>query len=588
MKYPALNIIKTQQLYTESFRGLDRRPRAGDGAFSDMLNMQGNPLPLVSTRQRRGLAAHLASPRALASAGKIAYIDGDTLYYDHQETPIRNLSDELPKRIAVMGAYLIVFPDGVYYNTVNPMDHGSINRLWTQEEGWEANIHLCGMDGIIFSDEDIPAQPTAPEAPEEGDYWINTSGEIHGLYRYSAVREEWEGVATVYLRISCKDIGNGLSRNDGVEISGIAYEGEDPDLGKQVEALNGTQIIHACGPDHIVITGMLDFQHIQASGISVNRKAPQMDYIVECNNRLWGCRYGDTDGQMLNEIYASALGDFKNFRKYVGTAGSYAVSVGTDGPFTGAINHRGTVYFFKEHYLHKIFGDNPTNYQMQTTILDGVQQGSEQSIASVNGTLYYLSVNGPVMLESLPQHVGHALGDTWYSQGAAGEMDGVYYLSMADEQGNHSLYTLDLETGYWHKQDAIHALSFARTSRELYMLTDTGDLWAIRGTEGEKEAPIPWRLDSAVFGYELANRKYLSRFNIRIRLDKWAECRFYIEYDSSGVWEARGAMLGKDQIKTYTLPIIPRRCDHMRIRLEGKGDATLYSIARVIELGGDG
>lgn len=587
MQYPNLNIIKTQQLYTESFRGLDRRPRAGAGAFSDMLNMQGSPLPLVSTRQRRGLAARLQSPQALAAAGKIAYIDGNTLYYDHEPTPINDLSDEAPKRIAVMGAYLIVFPDAVYYNTVNPEDYGTINRLWTQEEGWEANIHLCAMDGIIFSDEDIPAADTAPENPREGDYWIDTSGDIHGLYRYSAVREEWEGIPTVYLRISSKGIGSGLSRGDGVEISGIKGEDIDPDLMDQLEALNSTHVIQGCGPDHIVITGMLDMQHTQASGISVNRKAPKMDYVVECNNRLWGCRYGETDGQMLNEIYASGLGDFKNFRNYVGTAGSYAVSVGTDGPFTGAINHRGTVYFFKQGYLHKIFGDNPSNYQMQTTILSGVQQGSENSLVSANGTLYYLSDYGVMMMESLPQNVGHALGEGWHSQGAAGEIDGKYYISMADEAGTHAIYTMDLESGYWHKEDEKHAIAFARTGRELYMLCDDGKLWAIRGTEGEQEDLIPWRLDSAVFGFELANRKYISRYNIRIKLGPWASCKFFVEYDSSGIWIPRGEMLGKDGIRTYTLPIIPRRCDHMRIRLEGRGDMTLYTIARVIELGGD-
>lgn len=588
MKYPALRVLNTQSLYTESFRGLDKRPRAGDGAFTDTYNVQGNPLPLVYTRQRRGHVAHLSSPHALAAAGKVAYIDGKTLYYDGKETPIRNLSNDLPKRIAVMGAYLIIFPDGVYFNTINQEDYGSINRMWTQEEGWPLKIYLCAQDGTVFSDEEIPASEVAPANPEEGDYWIDTSKEFHGLYRYSAVREEWEGISTVYLRISSKGIGKDLSRNDGVEISGIKGENADPDINDQVEILNGTHIIHGSGPDHIVITGMIDILHTQQSGVQVNRKAPEMDYVVECNNRLWGCRYGETDGQMLNEIYASALGDFRNFRRYSGAAGSYAVSVGTDGAFTGAINHRGTVYFFKEHYLHKIFGDNPTNFQMQTTILSGVQQGSENSLCSVNGTIYYLSVDGVQMLESMPMNVGHALGEEWYKDGAGGEIDGVYYLSMADEKGSHALYTMDLESGYWHKQDEVHAIQFARTSRELYMLEENGDLWAIRGTEGEKEKDIQWRLDSSIFGFELANRKYISRFNIRIKLGQWATCRFYIEYDSSGIWEPKGEMLGKDGINTYIMPIMPRRCDHMRIRLEGKGDMTLYSIERKLEIGGDG
>ena len=40
--------------------------------------------------------------------------------------------------------------------------------------------------------------------------------------------------------------------------------------------------------------------------------------------------------------------------------------------------------------------------------------------------------------------------------------------------------------------------------------------------------------------------------------------------------------------RTFLIPIIPRRCDHMRIRLEGSGEFRLYSIARIIERGSDG
>jgi hypothetical protein len=108
------------------------------------------------------------------------------------------------------------------------------------------------------------------------------------------------------------------------------------------------------------------------------------------------------------------------------------------------------------------------------------------------------------------------------------------------------------------------------------------------GKHGTLEGPVVWRADSANIGFEYADQKYLSRYTIRMKLGKQARCALYIEYDSSGIWEPKGSMEGKDVVKTYTMPVIPRRCDHMRLRLEGEGEMQLYSIARILEIGGDG
>ena len=35
------------------------------------------------------------------------------------------------------------------------------------------------------------------------------------------------------------------------------------------------------------------------------------------------------------------------------------------------------------------------------------------------------------------------------------------------------------------------------------------------------------------------------------------------------------------------MPVIPRRCDHVQLKLSGKGEMRLFSIARILELGSD-
>jgi hypothetical protein len=61
---------------------------------------------------------------------------------------------------------------------------------------------------------------------------------------------------------------------------------------------------------------------------------------------------------------------------------------------------------------------------------------------------------------------------------------------------------------------------------------------------------------------------------------------FHIQYDSNGEWEEMGTMRFS-RLQTVTLPIIPRRCDHCQVRISGRGKASIYSVARVFEEGGN-
>ena len=144
--------------------------------------------------------------------------------------------------------------------------------------------------------------------------------------------------------------------------------------------LNGTAVVWARDDDYIVVTGLLDTtvnQTVAEGAVTVKRSVPDMDFVIESGNRLWGCKYGYVDGKTVNEIYASKLGDFKNWNCFMGiSTDSYAASCGTDGQWTGAITHLGYPLFFKENCLHKVYGTFPSNFQIQTTTCRGVQKVS--------------------------------------------------------------------------------------------------------------------------------------------------------------------------------------------------------------------
>ena len=40
-------------------------------------------------------------------------------------------------------------------------------------------------------------------------------------------------------------------------------------------------------------------------------------------------------------------------------------------------------------------------------------------------------------------------------------------------------------------------------------------------------------------------------------------------------------------LRSFSVPIRPKRCDHMKLKIVGKGDAKIYSITKTIEQGSE-
>ena len=45
-------------------------------------------------------------------------------------------------------------------------------------------------------------------------------------------------------------------------------------------------------------------------------------------------------------------------------------------------------------------------------------------------------------------------------------------------------------------------------------------------------------------------------------------------------------MTGVD-LKSFAVPIKPKRCDHMRLKIVGEGEAKIFSICKTVEWGSD-
>lgn len=578
----------------EMFGGYNHNLKIAEGEWYDEQNLSAAHYPMFSQRRQRGhYADSVDEIQGIIAKDALAWVDGSTLYYNSYPVAGINLStraEDNPKQLVSMGAYLCVFPDNVYVNTADLTDCGSMEARYSSVEGAAVTYAPCRLSGEEYDSSAMVPSDTEPENPSNGDYWLDTSGDTHVLKQYSSSSGMWVQIPTVYTKISCGSIGVAFEDYDGVTISGVTYTGDYLELKAQVEALNASTVIQGRGDDYIIVVGLLDQQYVQESGsIRVERTVPKMNYVCEANNRLWGCYYGMVGGEVINEIYACKQGDFKNWRCYQGiSTDSYAVSVGSDGEFTGCIAHLGYPLFFKEHCIHKLYGNTPATYQMQTTTCRGVQRGSDRSLAIVNEILYYKSRSDICAYDgSLPTGISPQMGTELYYDACAGAHGGKYYVSMRDGQGAWSMFVFDTQRGIWHREDSVHASGFAAWGDELFYIdADANAIMAENGTVGEPEEQVRWSATSGLIGYELVDHQYISRFNFRMRLGKGAKCSLEIEYDSDGTWWEQGVIYGYGT-DSFIIPVIPQRCDHFRIRLSGVGDIKIYSIAKIIEQGSD-
>lgn len=564
---------------TTDFRGLNLSQGIGDGEWAWMQNMDTREYPAVARRQKRVHVATLNKPNGLCATDRLCFVDGVKFYYNGF---YYGDVEDSEKTLVPMGAKIAIFPDKKLFDTITfsftDMEQKNVSS-------GTVRVTLAKGDGTPYGE--YTEGDTAPENPENGQLWLDTSGDAPVMKTWSEAQGLWVAEATTYVLVSATGLGQGLKALDGVTVSGLEEAG-----------LNGDWILTDAGPDYILFTGILQKTLTQTGEVRVERTCPEMDFVVEKDNRLWGCSSAD------HEIYCCKLGDPTNWRAYQGVAtDSYAVTVGTPGPFTGAAVSGSAVIFFKENCLHRVYGTQPSNFTVYVDNLRGVQQGCHKSAVRVNEYLYYKSVfDVCVYADSEVAGISAALGTESYKNAVAGVCGSRLYLSMEDQEGAWQLLVYDTAAGVWTREDGTHALGFASCLTETFMLRADGELYALLPGEYNKDffmvgsdytvyaqeetdEEVSWELRTGEILRELPDHKYIGKIQLYLELDPGAKAEVALRRDG-GAWETVQELSGGDQ-RRCTLPIYPRRCDRMEIRLTGVGHARLVNWSKYVGYGSE-
>ncbi len=552
-----------------------------ENCFSHQENMSLRNFPALSPRAKRGYFDSIKGYfYGLFSKEKLCYIRDGYLYIGGEKIlePYFGLSSD-ERTFVSMGSRLVIFPDKVYINTKDYSDYGTLEAEFTSTG---AVCSLCNTNGEDYTDY-IPSA-TEPESGSNGDLWLDTSDETPVLKQFSQGMGSWVELSGTRVKITCPGIGVQFKLHDGVSLSGFEKAG-----------ISGDYVIKDIGPEFIIITASVSSKITITDEFTVSRRVPDMDFVCESNNRLWGC------SSEKNEIYASRLGDPTNFNAYEGiSTDSFAVSVGTDGEFTACIPYRGYVLFFKENCVHKIYGQNPP-FTVTTSFIRGVEKTSSKSLVRLNETLYYKSPTGVCAYEGgVPVNIGEDLGEGRYSRAVGGAVGNKYYICMNDNKGCRHLFCYDEEKAIWTREDEIDISFFTVNDSNLYFVERQNDYHRIGLLDAENmygsftgelkgfefEDDINWSFRTGLWGLGLPCNKYYNSFTIRGRGEKGSVMRVFHDINSSGEF-TQCAEEYLDETRSFNIRINSPRCDHIQFLFEGKGDITIFSVMRNIGLGSD-
>lgn len=623
------------------FGGINRTQAVSEGELADAVGLSSRLWPCLTHRVGQVLKRPVEDGTALTAWGKLISVEGCNLCYGGE---VVGAVSQGEKRFAVVNTKLCVFPDKKYLdlstkefgdlgakvqmveNTVtfasNSLEVTQLrqamgkryrccaitfyseyekvmkakrytedNISWSPEGGWS----LTGAQEVKLTSLKPGDCVMLPRSSARGDRWLDysypskknpvayaTEYDQWGDYVYILEVDATIGVetGTIYIYAERRNAGAtnvtltdlGFKQGDAVTISGCTTKTDN----------NRSAIIKEVMDTKMVFDSPVFQEGTEAGAVTVEREVPDLDFICESGNRLWGVNNED------KTIYVSALGDPTNFYVYDGaTAGasmlSYAVPVGTDGDFTAICAYGNNVLCWKENYLHKVLGTDASNYEVFTYQIAGVQAGSSASLQIINEVLYYKGREGVYAYTGgTPQMISAKLGLVNYSEAVSGHDGRGYYISMKRaDTGAWETLCYSTETGLWMKESNDHVVAFANLGGELYFLTEEGIFHREGETDGEKM--VTWGATFAPFHETVHNKKGYSRLLLRLELEEGAWMEVDISTDNGPfktVWT-----VSAPNKTTQVIPLRPGRCDRFQVRLRGEGKFLLQSMVREFTVG---
>lgn len=491
--------------------------------------------------------------------GILVYTTAEGIYLDGKGTltAIPGLSAG-DKTLVNIGAYIVILPDWSLINTAdaeNPvtMAKGAVltgNLLEYNQNQTKPTVSIYKLFYV-----DAPTTEVTASGLAVGD----------------SVKLSWTyGKRKMSKQLTINNIG--IESYTGSGMTSIGFDTSD---------MPNTMWFYTEG------RAMDQFRVPRITGATIQRVMPDLDYVVEYNNRLWGC------SSKNHEIYCSKLGEPLVWGAYSGiSTDSWAATVGTDGDFTGACVFNGCVLFFKEDCVHSVYGTKASNFTVTTYTVRGVQKGSAKSLCISEGLLYYKAPEGIFTFNgSASSRFDGKLCVDRDSRTACGTADDRYIV-MAMSDG--TVFYYDKLHSVWYTRTLPNVISMHNFSGSLYAITKdsnkamqkvmlTTDVgMSARTAETAFEAITGELCRGELTSTSSYSRKAMHTVikKLTMSLEEWhqqgvssVQFTVSVQYDG-GDWQTvysyDGTAEEADNNVVTLIPTIPMRCQRLRIKISGK------------------
>lgn len=584
------------------FGGLKHCRSCSDGEIYDMDNITLDEFPLIKTRKPRKRFASINREFVVdfyADNGQVLYTNTNGDLFIHGIGKMAKNLQNGRKKFVRFGNRVVVLPDKILLNMTYKIlgildfvselpetgntfgDAYAVSNF--QTEWSHRNIYVWnGNEWIFMRQFDQPMSISDQRnQPLIGTYVSGNYGTLNSVLMGNS--------AGVYLN-------RGWKVGDAVKISGCT----------KVEKNNKTVIIRdivdvEAGAlfvfsDYAFETPDSSENAYNEEGIiTLERVVPDMDFMFECNNRLWGAK-GKT-------IYASKLGDPTNWYFFDGLSiDSWSIDTQSKGNIVGGWGDY-YPYFLREDGMTIVCGSVPSGYQCyDKSAVPGLKKGEERSIAHAGAYTLWLSREGMVLFGDDTGRIMKDIFRDWDLNDIKAVSAGTkaYFLCWTEKEHNyemdHVIFCFDSRTGLWEKQDGARYTELAYDGGVLYGLMPAEERSDINilngGTELQEndETEIYSNVQFGDFYSDTENRKATDLLLLRLEMEPNAELDVYIKYDSCAEYELLETISGGEngiRKRTIDIPITPRRCDHYHIMLMGHGQWTLYAMSRNIRTGSE-
>lgn len=619
-----------------SFGGYQHTEGSYDGTLYDMQNLTSDEYPLLAPRKPRITVGHTAKCNGCIAVGDdFCYADGTALYKNGR---IVGTVADSPKTFGVLGRRLLIFPDKRYLDlgakeifsslsslkeSVDEPNDGDVYGV-TVEDGtdlwfwngteWQftekefgrmepsvtSAVTFCA-EGTLYDEKALCNTVFASGVVWSDHFAKGDAVTIRGCAKkprnnLTAVIREIHGERLCFYenifeteRLLIYEVGETLAADTYTLRSDDTvkhFSLETPLESGSSLIWDGTTLTARSDAEETILTlsdgesgTVLPFRErlfdVEEASVTITRDVPDLDFVCTANNRLWGCS-GDT-------VYGSKLGDPFNFFVFDGlSTDSFSVDSGSPGSFTACFSYLGYPVFFKEDGIFKLYGSKPSDFSLVASASAGVAAGSSKSPAVAGDMLFYLSPSGVMCYGGgVPTPLNSVFGGISYQQAVAGSDGTKYYISMKDRKGTAHLFVYDTVRGLWHKEDPIAVTDFWKLRGVLYMAVGTELLTVAGDTEGvvgEKESDVTWMAEFGDFIQNSPDKKSVTKVQLRYRLSEGASAKVWISYDDQPYLPVGAPLQGRGTRSCY-LPLIPARCDHFRLKIEGRGDGRICSVA---------